>query len=81
MLVFSGHLAAKFSESVDIGMYKNVLNATLTKVNIPQCLLGCSYMCNSIDHHLAIDKYYANIFDCIKQCTDECIPSKKMSCY
>ena len=40
---------------------KEALNARLASVDIPQCVIGCSYACNNIDHNSAVDKYYADI--------------------
>jgi len=49
--------------------------------DIPQCVIGCSYACNNIIS--AVDKYYADIVSCIRQCTDDCIPQirNRINCY
>ena len=67
----------------DIDRYRDALNARLASVDIPQCVIGCSYACNNIDHNSAVDKYYADIVSCIRQCTDDCIPQirNRINCY
>ena len=60
---------------VSIPHYQSAVHDGLARVNIPQCLPGCNYLCNKEDHLTAIDKYYADITTCIKQCTDACVPT------
>ena len=51
----------------EIARYQDALNARLASVDIPQCVIGCSYACNNIAHNSAVDEYYADIVSCIRQ--------------
>ena len=67
----------------EIARYQDALNARLANADIPQCVIGCSYACNNIDHNSAIDRYYADIVSCIRQYTDDCVPQirNRINCY
>lgn len=65
------------ADKCDLRRYGDELNALLSSITIPKCVLQChgEYFCSDSSHYAVIDKYYDNIVSAVSLAVDKCIPT------
>ena len=53
--------------SAVLSQYSQLLDDLLRQVNAPQSILTCTAICNELEHHNFIDKYYIDVISYMQQ--------------
>jgi exonuclease III len=62
--------------SAELYNYLSVLSDKLSSICYPNYLSSCSVNCNDAQHISAIDSYYSDVMNCVKQAVEYAIPKK-----